>query len=96
MIHHEVTDENERPAAEVVPSNLPKLVCCSGRTVDAVQAMFTQFEKVQNDRPTFNLMAELSAIPPIVHPYRGYAILGTAGPKKDVQVRGYKHYLFHF
>ena len=88
MIHEGAIDESNDNLApeEVLSSAVPKLICCSGRTEDAVQAMFTKFEEVQNNPNAFNLMAELSSIPPVVHPYRGYAILGGTAPKKDIQV----------
>lgn len=81
-----MNERKDSPASEVLSLTVPKLICCSGRTEEAVQTMFTKFEEVQNNSDAFNLMAELSSIPPVVHPYRGYTILGSTGAKKDVQV----------
>lgn len=56
--------------------------------------MLIKFEELHNDQHAFNLMSEISNISPVIHPFRGYAILNSDSPLKDIQVFNNKKILF--
>ena len=66
-----------------------RLVTCSGRTEDAVDAMLSEALR----RPTdvelqYLLQSSFKDQSPTLHPYRGFALVNAAASKQTIEVRG--------
>ncbi|EDW02934.1 fatty acid synthase [Drosophila grimshawi] len=60
-----------------------KLVICSGRTENAVQQLLEAATKHRNDNEFLALINDIHSQPIPMHPYRGFAVLGSTGAVKQ-------------
>lgn len=91
MFFHSVPRKNPHERETVPKSTIPKLFCYSGRTQDAVKAIFDIVGQQNDDVYLYNLLSEQSATPTNLFPYRGFSLTpleqSKSSPLVDVQVR---------
>lgn len=73
---------NPPPAA---PRSTPRMLQACGRTEAAVNALLEKGEEHATDESFLCLLNDLSGIPPASMPYRGYTLIGSQNPSKEVQ-----------
>ncbi|XP_030556630.1 fatty acid synthase [Drosophila novamexicana] len=75
-------EKHKKPCPK--PHKTPfKLVICSGRTEQAVHQLLDAATKHRNDDEFLALMNDIHLKPIPLHPYRGFSLLGSAGPVKQ-------------
>ncbi|XP_068199679.1 fatty acid synthase [Antennarius striatus] len=79
-----------RPAkkqAEVTaaPRTVPKLLQVCGRTEPALKALFQNGKEHNADESFLSLLNEVSGIPTVSMPYRGYTLIGAQSDIMDIQ-----------
>nr|AGQ04168.1 CG3524 [Drosophila birchii] len=60
-----------------------KLVTCSGRTEEAVEKLLKVATEHRQDQELLTLINDIHAQPIPLHPFRGYAVLGSSGSVKQ-------------
>ncbi|EDX03567.1 GD23205 [Drosophila simulans] len=60
-----------------------RLVTCSGRTEDAVHQLLKVATEQRHDQELLTLINDIHSHPIPLHPFRGYAVLGTSGCVKE-------------
>lgn len=60
-----------------------RLVTCSGRTEEAVQQLLTVATEHRLDQELLTLINDIHSQPIPLHPFRGYAVLGSSGSIKE-------------
>lgn len=80
-----------RPAEKDVKSppaasrSAPRVLQACGRTEAAVNALLEKGKEHATDESFLCLLNDVSGIPPASMPYRGYALIGSQTPSKEVQ-----------
>ncbi len=76
---------------KVQEMELPKIICCAGRTTEGAEAMLKAAEDHKNNPFFHALLAEQSNLPSTACPYRGFTLLkrdnNTAEVLRDIQVQ---------
>ncbi|KAI8043079.1 hypothetical protein M5D96_004405 [Drosophila gunungcola] len=60
-----------------------RLVICSGRTEEAVQQLLKVATEQRHDQELLTLINDIHSHPIPLHPFRGYAVLGSSGSVKE-------------
>ncbi|KAH8412789.1 hypothetical protein KR009_005739 [Drosophila setifemur] len=60
-----------------------RLVVCSGRTEEAVQQLLKVSTEQRHDQELLTLINDIHSQPIPLHPFRGYAVLGSGGAVKE-------------
>lgn len=61
---------------------IPILLLHSARSQEALENIFTMFEKRSDDLYLYNMLCEQSQTPPNWYNYRGYTIVNRQNPEK--------------
>lgn len=78
----------EKKSKHVVPEDdLPRLICISGRTQEAVQSIIDDINNRALDVEYVALLHNLFSKRTSTHNYRGYTILSKSGPLKSAIVK---------
>ena len=67
-------NDKEKVNGGIPADNLPRLVLWSGRTEEAVNAIFENLENTPLDTEYISLLQSSQALPPALNTYRGYGI----------------------
>uniref|UniRef100_A0A336MQ27 Fatty acid synthase n=1 Tax=Culicoides sonorensis TaxID=179676 RepID=A0A336MQ27_CULSO len=82
---HVILKSHRKPKTVTPKDNFPKIVVCSGRTEEAVEAILDDAAKHQDDEEYLGLINEVHSKPITNHFYRGYALLrGDDNVTKEV------------
>lgn len=76
-----VSDSSDKAPAPSVP----RLLQASGRTEEAVTALFSNAQQHQEDSSYLSLLNDVSGVPTAGMPYRGYTLIGAQGELTEVQ-----------
>lgn len=81
---HVILKSHRKPKVVTPKDEFPKLVVCSGRTEEAVEAILDDAVKHQDDEEFLGLINEIHSKPISAHYYRGYAMLKGENVTKEV------------
>lgn len=76
-----VSDSSDKTPAPSVP----RLLQASGRTEEAVTALFSNAQQHQENSSYLSLLNDVSGVPTAGMPYRGYTLIGAQGELTEVQ-----------
>ncbi|XP_075224694.1 fatty acid synthase-like [Lycorma delicatula] len=82
---HIILRSNPKPKAPATPDPVPRLVPVSGRTEEAVNAVFDKLSEQKVDDELISLLHSVHSSNITGHSYRGYALLGDK-PERDVEI----------
>jgi fatty acid synthase len=74
-----ILKSNPKPKSIGTIGEIPRLVCVSGRTEEAIETLLSEIEANRNDEEFLGLLNEIHAKNIPMHYYRGYTVMGADG-----------------